>query len=77
MTTIIDTGLLAVLDTSPTGPPPGGDPDLNTGAGYWAAFTHAFPGGSLDTMVWAFFGTITVKAQATAKVESFDPQGAP
>ena len=24
-----------------------------------------------------FFGTITVKAQATAKVESFDPQGAP
>lgn len=24
-----------------------------------------------------FFGTITVKAQASAKVESFDPQGAP
>ena len=24
-----------------------------------------------------FFGTITVKAQATAKVGSFDPQGAP
>ncbi len=24
-----------------------------------------------------FFGTITVRAQATAKVESFDPQGAP
>lgn len=24
-----------------------------------------------------FFGTITVRAQATAKVESFDPQGTP
>lgn len=60
MTAHIDSGMMSpILQGGPAGPV---DPDLNTGAGYWAAFTHDFPGSSLDTGIWSSFGTITVTA---------------
>lgn len=43
-----------------TGGGSSGDTDINTGAGYAKAFTHDFPGSSLDTGNWAPFGTQTV-----------------
>ena len=54
--------------TGGTGGGTSGTTDINTGAGYARAFTHDFPGVSLDTGVWAPFGVAATITGNTARL---------